>query len=144
MWYGQYFHTLDEKDRFILPAKFRDKLRAIKKKKLYISRGLDNCLFLFDEDMWEKMEEKLRTIPFTKKQSREFNRLLFSSAQEIIIDSQGRITLPSYLKEIAKIMREIVIVGVAERIEVWSKEEWGKFYNENKKRFEEVAENLFD
>lgn len=144
MWYGQYFHTLDEKDRFILPAKFREKIKSLKKKRFYITRGMDGCLFIFDEVMWEKMEEKLRSIPFTKKQSREFNRLLFSSAQDIAIDSQGRITLPSYLKEIAGIVREIVIVGVAERIEVWGKEEWTKFYSENKKRFEDVAEDLFD
>lgn len=143
MWYGQYFHTLDNKDRFILPAKFREKLKKLAKKKFYITRGLDNCLFLFDQAIWEQLEEKLREIPFTRQQARSFNRLLFSGAQEIDIDSQGRMVVPGYLKDIASIKREIVIVGVADRMEIWDKDIWNKFYNSNNNKFEEVAENLF-
>lgn len=143
MWYGEYTHTLDEKDRFILPAKFRDKIKTFKKRKFYITRGLDGCLFLFHQDTWEKLEEKLKELPFTKQQSRSFNRMYFSGAYEFEVDSQGRITLPAYLKEYAQIKREIVIAGIADRIEIWDKGLWGKFYNENKKKFEEVAENLF-
>ena len=144
MWYGQYFHTLDDKDRFILPAKFREKIKGLSKKKFYITRGLDNCLFLFDQERWEKVEEKLQALPFTKKQSRDFNRLLFSGAQEIEIDSQGRVSLPGYLKELASIIRDIVIVGIGDRIEIWDKQKWSNFYSDNQGKFEEVAENLFE
>jgi len=144
MWYGEYLHTLDEKDRFILPAKFREKVKALEKKKFFITRGLDGCLFLVSQEAWEKLEDKLKSLPFTKKQARSFNRLYFSGASEIDIDIQGRITLPEYLKEFAQIQREVVIIGVADRIEIWGKDRWDKFYQENKKRFEEMAENLFE
>ena len=144
MWYGEYSHILDEKDRFILPAKFREKAKALAKKKFFITRGLDGCLFLVSQEVWEKLEGKLKSLSFTKQQSRSFNRLYFSGASEIDIDAQGRITLPEYLKEFAKIQREIMIIGVSDRIEVWSKDRWDKFYQENKERFEEMAENLFE
>ena len=116
----------------------------LKKKKFFITRGLDGCLFLVSQEAWEKLEDKLKSLSFTKQQSRFFNRLYFSGASEIDIDTQGRITLPEYLKEFAQIQREVVIIGVSDRIEVWSKDRWNKFYQENKKRFEEMAENLFE
>jgi len=144
MWYGEYTHTLDDKDRFILPAKFREKVKAFKKKKFYITRGLDGCLFLFADAAWQKLEEKLKSLPFTKQQSRFFNRLYFSGASEIDIDSQGRIAISGYLKEFAGIKREIVIVGVTDRIEVWDRENWNKFYQKNRKKFEGMAESLFE
>jgi MraZ protein len=143
MWYGEYTHTLDDKDRFILPAKFREKIKAIKKRRFYITRGLEGCLFLFSGETWDTLEEKLKSLSFAKQQSRFFNRLYFSGAQEVEIDIQGRVAIPSYLKEFAQIKKEIVIIGVADRIEVWDKKKWDEFYQENKKRFEEVAENLF-
>lgn len=144
MWYGEYIHTLDEKDRFILPAKFREKIKTLKKKKFYVTRGLEGCLFLFDQETWEMLEGKLKALSFTKQQSRFFNRLYFSGAQEIDIDSQGRINVPGYLKEFAHIQREIIIIGVSDRIEIWDKGQWEKFYRDNGKKFEEVAENLFE
>lgn len=144
MWYGEYIHTLDEKDRFILPAKFREKIKTLKQKKFYITRGLDGCLFLFHQETWEKLEEKLKSLSFAKQQSRSFSRLYFSGAQEIDIDTQGRVTISVYLKEFAKIQKEIVIIGVADRIEIWSRESWVSFYQENRKKFEEAAENLFE
>jgi MraZ protein len=144
MWYGEFIHSLDEKDRFILPAKFREKIKTLEKKKFYITRGLEGCLFLFAESVWESLEEKLKSISFTKQEGRFFNRLYFSGAQEVEIDSQGRITIPGYLKEFAQINKEIVIIGIADRIEIWDKERWNKFYQENKKKFEEVSENLFE
>ena len=144
MWYGEYTHTLDDKDRFILPAKFREKIKTLERKKFFITRGLDGCLFLIPQEAWEKLEDKLKSLPFTKQQSRTFNRLYFSGALEIDIDTQGRVILPEYLKEFAQIKREMVIIGVADRIEIWGKERWNKFYQESKKRFEEMAENLFE
>ena len=143
MWYGEYHHTLDDKDRFIFPAKFREKLKALKKRKFYITRGLDGCLSIFLQEAWQELENKLKSLPFTRQQSRHFNRLFFSGACEIEIDSQGRIAVPGYLKEFAQIKREIIIVGLADRIEVWSADCWSNFYSGNKKKFEEMAENLF-
>ena len=144
MWYGQYQHALDSKDRFVLPSKFREKIRSLKKKKFYITRGLDGCLFLFHVEIWKKLEEKLKNLPFTKREARSFNRMYFSGAQEVEIDSQGRAMLPIYLKEFAKIEKDLVIVGVADRIEIWAKCEWDKCYQSSKKKFEEVAEDLFE
>ena len=144
MWYGEYYHTLDEKDRFILPAKFREKIRALKRKKFFITRGLDGCLFLFHEEVWQMLEDRLKNLSFTKQEARFFNRLYFSGAQEVDIESQGRVTIPLYLKEFARINREVVIIGVSDRIEIWDKEEWSKVCLENQKRFEQVAEKLFE
>ncbi|RKY39481.1 MAG: cell division/cell wall cluster transcriptional repressor MraZ [Candidatus Omnitrophota bacterium] len=143
MWYGEYHHTLDNKDRFILPAKFREKIKKTKTKKFYLTRGLDGCLFLFPQQIWKKLEEKLNSLDFTKYEVRFFNRLYFSGAQEIEIDTQGRINLPSHLKEYAQIKKEIVIIGVAERIEIWAEERWEEFYAHNRRRFEEIAQKLF-
>ncbi|MCK4916774.1 MAG: division/cell wall cluster transcriptional repressor MraZ [Candidatus Omnitrophica bacterium] len=144
MWYGEYTHTIDEKDRFILPAKFREKIKTLKERNLYITRGLDGCLFLFAEEAWRKLEDKLKSLSFTKQQSRHFNRLYFSGASEVDIDTQGRITITEYLKEFAQIKREIVIIGVSDRIEVWDKLRWNKFFKENQKNFEEMSEDLFE
>ena len=111
MWYGEYIRSLDGKDRFVLPAKFREKTKQLKIKKFFITRGLEGCLFVFAYDEWQKLENKLRDMPFTKYQSRSFNRLYFSGAQEVDLDSQGRVSLPSYLKEYAGIKKEITIIG---------------------------------
>jgi len=149
MWYGQYSHSLDEKDRFILPAKFREKLASLKKKKLYITRGLDGCLSIFTDEVWRKREEKLNALPFTRRESRSFNRIFFSGASEVEIDAQGRISIPENLQKYAGIAqdspkREIIIIGVGESIEVWSKKTWENFYEERRGRFEEAAEDLFE
>ncbi len=144
MWYGEYIHSLDSKDRFILPARFREKIKNLENKKFYLTRGLDGCLFLFSFDVWKKMEEKLKNIPFTKTQARFFNRMYFSGAVEIEFDSQGRAILPDYLKEFAGITREIVIIGVSDRIEIWDRKRWESFFKDNKNRFEEIAEGLIE
>ena len=144
MWYGEYFHTLDDKDRFILPAKYREVIKTLDGKKFFITRGLDGCLFLFSESVWQRLEDKLKNLSFTKQQSRHFNRLYFSGAAAIDIDAQGRVAVPGYLKEFAGIRRDIVIIGVSDRIEIWDKDRWSGFYQENKKKFEDMAENIFE
>lgn len=144
MWYGEYIHSLDSKDRFILPAKFREKVKKLKVKKFYITRGLDGCLFLFSYEVWKKIEDKLKNISFTKQPSRFFNRIYFSGASEVEFDSQGRTIIPLYLKEFAGITKEIVIIGVSDRMEVWDKRRWEAFYTENKRKFEEVSEGLIE
>lgn len=144
MFYGEYAHTLDRKGRLIIPSKFREALKEAYAEKLYITRGLDKCLFMFAEEEWKAQEAKFRSMPFTKSEHRKFNRLYFSGAQEVIPDKQSRILIPSYLKDFAGIKREMVLIGVSDRIEIWSKELWKKYYEGSKESFEEIAENLIE
>ncbi len=142
MFYGEYEHTIDKKGRIIIPSKFRAFLKEYSIEKLYVTRGLDKCLFLFTESEWKAQESKFRALSFTKSETRKFNRLYFSGAQEVECDKQGRILLPKYLKDYADIKRDLVVIGVSNRIEIWSKEAWSGYYNSSKGSFEEIAENL--
>ncbi|HOX54515.1 MAG: division/cell wall cluster transcriptional repressor MraZ [Candidatus Omnitrophica bacterium] len=144
MFYGEYLHTLDRKGRIILPSKFRDAAKANFVEKFYLTRGLDKCLFMFAEEEWKLQEQKFRTMSFTKQESRKFNRIYFSGAVEIIPDKQGRILVPQYLKDFAGIRRDVIIIGVSNRIEIWSKDSWGEFYNSSKESFEDIAEKLIE
>ena len=142
MFYGEYEHTIDKKGRIIVPSKFRDFLKEYDIKKIFVTRGLDKCLFLFTEDEWKAQESKFRSIPFTKSESRKFNRLYFSGATQVECDGQGRILLPKYLKDFAEIKRDIMIIGVSNRMEIWSKETWNEYYKTSKGSYEEIAEKL--
>ncbi|MEW6101415.1 MAG: division/cell wall cluster transcriptional repressor MraZ [Candidatus Omnitrophota bacterium] len=144
MFYGEYFHTIDRKGRLIMPAKFREVSKANFIERFFVTRGLDQCLFMFSEEEWRNQEAKLKAISFTKQQGRIFNRLYFSGAAEVIPDKQGRLLLPPYLKDYALIKREVVIVGVSNRIEIWCKEKWQEFYSNSRQSFEEIAEKLMD
>jgi len=142
MFYGEYEHSLDKKGRIILPSKFRSAMKEHYVEKMFLTRGLDECIFVFSEEEWKSQEARFRAIPFTKSEGRKFNRLYFSGAIDIIPDKQGRILIPRYLKDYARIKRDVVILGVSNRIEIWSKEKWEEFYRTSKESFEEVAENL--
>ncbi len=142
MFYGEYEHTIDKKGRIIVPSKFRDFLKEYDIKKIFVTRGLDKCLFLFTEDEWKAQETKFKSIPFTKSESRKFNRLYFSGAAQVECDAQGRILLPKYLKDFAEIRRDIIFIGVSNRMEVWSKEVWQEYYKTSKGSYEEIAERL--
>lgn len=142
MFYGEYEHTIDKKGRIIVPSKFRDFLKEYDIKKIFVTRGLDKCLFLFTEDEWKAQETKFKSIPFTKSESRKFNRLYFSGAAQVECDTQGRILLPKYLKDFAEIRRDIIFIGVSNRMEVWSKEVWQEYYKTSKGSYEEIAERL--
>lgn len=144
MFYGEYSHSIDRKGRLILPSRFREVAKANFIEKFFITRGLDKCLFMFSEEEWRSQEQKFKIIPFTKQQARTFNRLYFSGAQEVIADKQGRILVPQYLKDFAQIRRDVIIVGVSNRIEIWSKDLWYKFYGDSRQSFEEIAEKLMD
>lgn len=142
MFYGEHEHTIDKKGRIIIPSKFRDFLKEYDIKRCYITRGLDKCLFLFTEDEWKAQESKFKSVSFTKSEARKFNRLYFSGAVQVECDAQGRILLPKYLKDFAEIKRDIMIIGVSNRIEVWGKEKWHEYYESSKGSFEEIAEKL--
>jgi MraZ protein len=144
MFYGEYFHSIDRKGRLILPAKFREAAKGHFIEKFYVTRGLDNCLFMFSEEEWRSQEGKFKAISFTKQQARTFNRIYFSGAVEVVFDSQGRILLPQYLKDFAQIKKDVVIVGVSNRIEIWAKDKWEEFYKNSRQSFEEIAEKLME
>lgn len=144
MFYGEYSHSIDNKGRLILPSKLRETAKNNFVEKFYITRGLDKCLFMFSEEEWKAAEQKFKSMSFTKQDSRKFNRLYFSGAVEIIPDKQGRILLPSYLKDFAQIKRDVVIIGVSSRIEVWAKDQWQEFYRSNLESFEDTAEKLIE
>ncbi|HKM43709.1 MAG TPA: division/cell wall cluster transcriptional repressor MraZ [Limnochordia bacterium] len=140
MFMGEYQHGLDTKGRLIIPAKFRQELGA----GAVITRGLDNCLFLFPREEWAILEEKLKALPLTKHDARQFVRFLFSGATECEMDKQGRIILPPNLREFASIDKDAVVIGVSSRVEIWSKERWQSYVDVAEDSFEEIAENIVD
>jgi len=138
--YGEYSHTIDEKNRLFIPARFR---KAFKKgEKLVLSRGLDGCLFLFPEEEWEKLEDKAKTLPITARDARAFTRHLFSGASLCVADAQGRIPFPPSLKEYAGIDKEVVIIGVSNRIEIWAKQRWKDYCKDTQDRVEDITDKL--
>ncbi len=144
MFYGEYQHTIDRKGRLILPSKFREVSKSNFIEKFFVTRGLDKCLFMFSEEEWKSQENKFKGISFTKPQARAFNRLYFSGAHEAVPDRQGRIIIAQYLKDFADIKRDVVVVGVSNRIEIWSRANWQDFYGNSKAAFEEIAQNLLE
>ena len=122
MFLGEYQHTLDIKGRITIPAKFRDQLQL----SFIATKGLDNCIFLYSMDEWRIIEEKLRSLPFTRSDVRSFVRLFFSGAAELEVDKQGRVVLPSSLRDYAHINKEAVIIGVSNRVEIWALEKWNE------------------
>jgi len=144
MFYGEYLHSIDRKGRLILPARIRDAAKSNFIEKFFLTRGLDKCLFMFSEEEWRSQENKFKAISFTKQESRTFNRLYFSAAVEMIPDKQGRILIPNYLKDFAEIKKDVIIVGVSNRLEIWSKDKWQEFYANSRQSIETIAEKLLD
>lgn len=138
MFMGEYRHSIDEKGRLIMPARFREELGD----RFVATRGLDNCLFVYPLREWASLEEKLRSLPFTRGEARAFTRLFLAGASECEIDRQGRFVVPAGLRGYAKIERDVVIIGVSNRIEVWSQGEWDAYVEKAGSKFEELAENL--
>jgi len=138
MFMGEYHHNIDNKGRLIIPAKFREALGD----EFVITRGLDQCLFGYSMDEWKHIEEKLKTLPLTKKDARAFTRFFFSGATECEIDKQGRVNIASPLVNYAKLEKECVILGVSNRIEIWSKRQWEDYFTESEDSFADIAENM--
>ena len=138
MFIGEYRHNLDAKGRLILPAKFRSCLGE----RCIASRGLDHCLFVFPLEEWQGMEEKMRNLPLTKKDARAFSRFFFSGATECELDGQGRILLPPSLREYAQIKKEVAIIGVSSRIEIWAADRWDEYCAGAEETYEELAEQM--
>lgn len=135
---GEYEHTLDVKGRLIMPSKLREDIGD----KFIITKGLDGCLFGFSLNEWEQFEDKLKSLPLTNKNARDFVRFFLSGAVSIEIDKQGRFLVASNLREYASMEKEVVIIGVGTRIEFWSKENWNKYNNSDSITAENLAENM--
>ena len=136
---GEYRNSLDPKGRIVIPSKFREELGN----KIILTRGLDGSLFIYSEDAWNKLTEKLQTLSFTEKESRNFTRFLLSGANTLEFDKQGRIIIPSYLKEYANFSKEVVLVGVLNRVELWSSDAWDKFMTDNFDDLSSISSDLF-
>ena len=137
---GEYHHNIDEKSRLIIPAKFRNELGE----RFVITKGLDKCLFVYSETEWNKLMQKVSSLQFTKKNVRAFERTFIGGASLIEFDKQGRINITSPLVHYANIKKECIIIGVSERLEIWSKEEFDSYMKDNEDNLEEITENIFD
>jgi MraZ protein len=138
MFIGEYQATIDEKGRVAIPSKFRSQLKS----QVVVTRGLDNSLFLYNLDEWNKLAEKLASLPISTANTRAFSRLMLAGAMDCEVDKQGRIVLPGYLKEFAKIGKKAVVAGLYNRIEIWSEELWKKYKAQTEKQSNEIAEQL--
>ena len=137
---GEYHHNIDEKGRLTIPSKFREDL----KDKFVITRGLENCLFAYSVDDFQKIVAELQKIPFTKKDARGVMRFFLSGATEVEFDKQGRVNISSPLISFAGLKKECVIIGTGDRLEIWSNEKFDEFFNIDIDNFSDVAEGLFN
>ena len=140
MFIGEYHHSIDDKGRLIIPSKFREELGN----NFIITRGIENCLFVYSLDSWNEIVRKIESLPFTKKDARTFARFFLSGASEAEFDKQGRINITSPLISYAKITKECIVIGTGDRLEIWSEELWNEFFASAKDSMSDIAENLFE
>ncbi len=138
MFIGEYEHTLDEKKRVSLPKAFRQGLG----KKVIMTRGLDNCLFIYSPVAWEKVAERLQSLSFTQADTRGFNRFILSGAALVEVDAAGRILIPEHQKGFAGLQKNVVFTGVSDRVEVWDSEVWNSYKATIEAQAERMAEKL--
>lgn len=136
MFMGEYNHTIDAKGRLIVPSKFREQLGD----EFVVTKGLDGCLFVYDNTEWKTLEEKLHDLPLTNTNARKFSRFFLAGATNCEVDKQGRILIPTILREFAGLEKDVVLAGVGSRIEIWDKATWTEknAYDD----MEEIAENM--
>jgi MraZ protein len=140
MFMGEYQHSIDDKGRIIIPVKFRELLGT----SFVVTRGLDHCLFVYPREEWTLLEQKLKSLPLMKSDARAFTRFFFSGATECEWDKQGRVNLPGNLRDYAKLDKECVVLGVSNRMEIWSKPIWNEYYEQSEETFNDIAEKLVD
>lgn len=138
MFIGEYSLTIDEKGRLSVPVKFRNDLKG----KAVVTRGLDNSLFLYTMPEWRRLAEKLANLPISKANTRAFSRLMLAGAMDCDLDKAGRIVLPDYLREFAKIEKRVVVAGLYNRLEIWSEDLWIKYKKHTEKDSTDIAEQL--
>ena len=139
MFMGEYHHNIDDKARIVLPSKFREELGDT----FIVTRGLEGCLFVYSKNEWGNIVSKLKTLPFTKKDVRAFLRFFLSGATYCQTDKQGRVALPTPLVSYANLKKECVVIGVNDRLEIWSEDTFNSYFNENIDEISDIAEDLF-
>lgn len=140
MFIGEFQHNLDNKGRVAVPAKFRRKISG----GAIITRGLDQCLFIFTKKDWQTLAEKLIKLPLSQANSRAFVRLMLSGASDVNLDSQGRVLIPDYLRKYAKLKKSAKVIGVYDRMEIWDDTAWEQYKNKTEGSSEEIAEKMAD
>lgn len=138
MMIGEYSHSLDDKGRLAIPKKFRLDLA----KGAVVTRGLDNCLFLYTKKEWQKLAEKLASLPFAQANTRAFARLMLAGAMDVEVDKQGRIILPEYLREFAGLKKEVVVAGLYSRLELWDSIKWDEYKKRTEAESSQIAEQM--
>jgi len=140
MFLGQYEHTIDEKGRLIVPAKYRESLGD----NFIITFGLDVCLFVYPLEEWKVLSEKLKLLPLGQRDARAFKRILYSRATSCTLDNQSRVIIMKYLRDYAQIKREVMVIGVLDRLEIWSKDIWQGYFKEIEDSYEDIAERIYE
>lgn len=138
MFIGEYQHTIDPKGRIIIPAKFRDELGQT----MIVTRWLDGCLAIYTLEQWQQVFENLKKLPSTKREARMYTHMIMSKAAECELDAQGRIRIPGHLSQEASLVKNCVLVGVSDHVEIWDKDKWDSYYAQASENFEEIAESL--
>ena len=138
MFIGEYNHSVDTKGRMNVPAKFREDLGE----RFYMTKGLDNCLFMFPEAEWRVFEEKLKTLPLTNRNARAFVRLFFAGATECTLDKQGRVNIPQTLRVHGQIEKDVIVIGVGTRVELWSETNWNAYNDPENISYDDIAEQM--
>ncbi len=138
MFIGEYRHSVDEKGRLAVPAKYREQLQ----RGAVVTRGLDRCLFIYPGDAWQELAQRLANLPVSKANTRSFARFLLAGAMDVELDKQGRIIIPEYLRSFAGIRKSVVLAGLYNRLEVWDEEQWGRYRSSAEQGSEEIAEAL--
>jgi len=135
---GEYQHGMDLKGRISVPSKFREELGDC----FIITKGINGCLFIYSQEEWTSFSQKLRTLPLTNREAQAFIRLFFAGASECDVDKQGRILIPTNLREYAKLDKDISIIGVFSRVEIWSKDSWEDYSNNSSAGYDNILEKL--
>lgn len=138
MFIGEYQHSIDDKGRMAVPAKFRAELKT----GAIVTRGLDNCLFIYTASEWQNLVQKLSSLPLSQQTSRAFARLMLAGAMDVAPDSQGRILIPEYLRRFAGLKRATIVAGLYNRLEIWDKDAWEKYKSSTEKDSTRIAEEL--
>lgn len=138
MFIGEYNHSVDPKGRLAIPAKFR----ALLKNGAVVTRGLDNCLFLYPKEVWITLAQKLANLPISRANSRAFARLMLAGAMDVDFDSQGRVMLPEYLRKYAQIKKSVIVAGLYDRLEIWDEDAWSAYKQNAEDNSGDIAEAL--
>ena len=140
MFMGEYSHSIDPKGRLIIPAKLREELGD----NFVVTKGLDGCLLAYPQEEWQNIEKRFREVPLTTKDARKFSRFFFAGAAQMELDKQGRILLPATLRSFAGLEKDVVLVGVLDRVEIWDKSRWDENNAYDDQDMDEIAEHMAD